>query len=86
MNEHLAELEYDDEKGLKALLKTVDLSDWIIVNRGEGCTQVYRCPSKKDVEDFLKAIHEEGSHTDHDTYEIYHARKQYDYKVSVQVI
>lgn len=81
------DFEWDDdmEALVKAFLKTASPTSWFVVNYGEGGGDIYECPTKKDVEGLLTAFHIEGSHTDHDIYEVYHNGKKYNYEVSTTI-
>lgn len=82
------DFEEDQEDKVKEWIIAKSLTSclpWYIVNYGEDGAYVYECPTQKDAEGLLKAWHTEGSHSDHDTYEVYHNGQEHEYEISATI-
>lgn len=70
----------------KQALAFIPRDKWTVVNYAEDGIFVYIFSTKQKAEEFLLAIHTEGSHTDNDTYEIYYLGKEFDYELKIVIM
>ena len=79
---------YGDYTGtvLKSAITKFQNGSWYVVNGMEDGTMIYGFNNKKAVEDWLTEVHTEGSHSDHDTYEVYEGQIKRSYDVKAVVI
>jgi len=82
---HIKEFESQEIRKASAFLKTVDPNAWMIVDFAEDVISFFECPTKADAEELLYDFHTEGSHTDHNTYEVWHNRRQFQYKITTSI-
>ena len=64
----------------------IDTSKWTIINQREDSINRIEFNNRAELIESLIAYHTEGSHTDHDTYDIYYDGNSYNYHINITLV